>query len=87
MKVGSHVGEGCSNDIVMMDVRADVLDGIEPHLVDEIEIVRGERGRMRAEVIGGAAAALMLDDQADVERRRLLGLFPGGADQPRLIVG
>ena len=70
-----------------MDVRADRLDGVEPHAVNQIEIAGRERGRVGAEVIGVGAAAAVIDDEADVERLRLVGSLPGFAEQARLIVG
>jgi hypothetical protein len=35
-----HLSKGCSNDVVMMDVRPDRLDGVEPDAMNEIEIAR-----------------------------------------------
>ena len=55
-----HLRERRPDDVVVVDVRADGLDGVEPHAVNEIEIGGRERRRMRAEVIGvGAAAAVV----------------------------
>ena len=43
-----------ANDVVVVNVRSDGFDGVEPHPVNEIEIERRERWRMRAAVIGPA---------------------------------
>ena len=65
-----HLRERRSNDVVMMHVRTDGLDGVEPHAVNQIEIAGRERRRMRAEVIGVGASAAVMDDEPDVERLR-----------------
>ena len=51
------------------------------------EVFGTESGRVRAQVIRGRAAARMMDDQPDVDARRLRGALPGVAEQPRLVVG
>ena len=47
-----HLRQRRSDDVVMVHVRADRLDGVEPEAMDQIEIAGRERRRMRAEVIG-----------------------------------
>src|SRR6185295_20349185 len=54
-----HFGERRANDVVVVNVRTDRLDGVEPYPVNQIEIDRRKRGRMRADVIGVGAAAAM----------------------------
>ena len=63
-----HLRERRSDDVVVVHVRADGLDGVEPHAMDQIEIARRERRRVRAEVIRVVAPAVVVDDQPDVER-------------------
>ena len=82
-----HLCQCRSDDVVMMHVRADGLDGVEPEAVNQVEIAGREGRRMRAEVIGVGAAAAVVDDEPDVERFGLVGALPGVAQQARLIVG
>ena len=44
-----HLCQCRSNDVVMVDVRPDRLGGVEPELMNEIEIRVGERRRVGAE--------------------------------------
>ena len=39
-----HLCQGCANDVVVMDVRPDRLDGVEPHAMNQIEIARERDG-------------------------------------------
>ena len=82
-----HLFQRCSDDVVVMHVRADGLDGVEPQPVNQIEIAGREGRRMRAEVVGVGAAAAVIDDEPDVERFGLVGALPGVAEQARLILG
>ena len=82
-----HLREGRPDDVVVVHVRTDRLDHVEPHAMNQIEVAGRERGRMRADVIGVVAAAVVVDDEPNVERVWLLGALPGFAEQPRLIVG
>ena len=59
-----HLLQGRSCHVVVMNVRTDRLDGVEPHLVNQIEIARGERRVVRAEVIGLGPTAAVQDDEA-----------------------
>ena len=69
----------------MVHVRSDGLDGVEPHAMNQIEIAWCEGRRMRAELIAVGAAAAVMNDEPDVERFRLLGAFPGIAQQACLV--
>ena len=80
-----HLCERRANDVVVVDVRPDRLDGVEPHPVNQIEIDGRERGRMRADVIGVGAAAAMRDDEAGGPRFGLVGALPRLAEQARLV--
>ena len=71
-----HLCQGCANDIVVMDVRPNRLDGVEPHAMNQIEIARGERRRMCAEMKGICSPAAVMNHESDVERLRLVGLLP-----------
>ncbi len=82
-----HLGERCSDDIVVVHVRADGLGRVEPDTMNEIEIAGRERRRMGAEMIGVGAAAAVVDDESNVERLGRSGLLPGVAEQARLLVG
>ena len=53
--------------------------------MDEIEVAGAERRRMRAQVIGVGATAVVIDDEPDVEAFGLHGLFPRFANQPGLV--
>ena len=81
-----HLFQRCSDDVVMMHVRADGFDGVEPEAVNQIEIAGREGGRMGAEVIGVGAPAAVIDDQSNVERLRACRPVPrprraGGPDR------
>src|SRR4030095_75885 len=52
-----HGRKGGSDDVVMMDVRTDGLDGVEPDAMNQIEIAGCERRWMRAEVKRGGPHA------------------------------
>jgi hypothetical protein len=80
-----HFRERRANDVVVVNVRPDRLDGVEPHPVNEIEIDRRERRRMRADVIRVRAPAAVRDDEAGGERLGLLDPLPRLAEQTRLI--
>ena len=80
-----HLCERRANDVVVVDVRPDGLDGVEPYPVDQIEIDGRERRRVRADVVGVGAAAAMGDDQPGGAGVRLVGALPGLAEQARLI--
>ena len=82
-----HMDQRRAHHVVVVHAWTDGSDDIEPEPVDVFEVFGTERGRMRAEVIGGRAAARMMDDQADVDGRRLARALPGFAEQPRLVVG
>ena len=81
-----HLRERCSDDIVMVDVRADGPRRVQPHAMNEIEIAGRERRRMRAEMIRVGTAAAVMDDEPDVERLGGRGLLPGVAEEARLFV-
>ena len=71
-----HLGECGPDDVVVVDVRPDGLGGIEPQAMNQIEIAGGERRRVRADVIRVGAAAVMVDDEADLQVFGLLERAP-----------
>ena len=82
-----HLLQRCSDDVVVVHVRADALDRVEPQPVNQIEIAGSQGWRMRAQVVGVGAAAAVIDDQPHVERLGLVGALPGVAEQAGLILG
>jgi hypothetical protein len=82
-----HLFQCGAHDVVVMDVRADGLRGIEPQSMNEIEITRRERRRMGADVIRVGAPAVMMDDETDFEILGLVDALPRITEQPGLIVG
>src|ERR1017187_2013805 len=71
----------------MMDVRADGFRGVEPQVMNEIEIAGRERGRMRADVIRIVAPAVVMDDETNLERLGLVRALPRLAEETGLVVG
>ena len=82
-----HLRERRPDYVMVVHVRTDCLDGIEPHAVDQVEVARRERRRMRTNVVRVVAAAVMVDDEPNVEPFGLLGALPRVAEQARLVVG
>ena len=60
---------------------------IEPEPVNLIEVLSLELGGVGAELIGGDAAARMVDDQPQIAGLGPVGAFPRVAEPPRLVVG
>ena len=83
----SHGRQGCSDDVVVMHVGPERLDGLEPHHVNEIEVFRVEGRRVGAEVVDVGAAARVVDDETDVERTALRRALVGVPEQARLRFG
>ena len=71
-----HMRQRGAHDVVVVHVRTDGPDDVEPEPVNVFEVFGRERGRVRAEVIGGGAAARVMDDQPDVDGRRLASRAP-----------
>src|SRR5262245_64434014 len=65
-----HMRERRAHDIAMMYVRPDGPVQIEPERVNEMKVFGIERGRVRAQVVDGASAAAVIDDEPHVERLR-----------------
>ena len=82
-----HLFQRCSDDIVMMHVWTDGLDGVEPQPVNQVEVARCKGRRMGTEVIGVGPATPVIDDESNIERFRLVGPLPGIAQQAGLILG
>jgi hypothetical protein len=80
-----HLLQRCSDDVVVMHMRTDGFDRVEPQAVNQVEVAGGERRWMRAEVVGIGAAAAVVDDEPDIEGFGLVGAFPGFTENPRLI--
>jgi hypothetical protein len=80
-----HLCQGCANDVVVMHVRPNRLNGVEPHAMNQIEIARGDGRRMRAEMKGIGTAAAMMNHESDVEWRRLVSLLPCLTKHARLV--
>ena len=80
-----HLLQRCSDDIVMMHVWTDGLDGVEPQPVNQVEVARCKGRRMGTEVIGVGPATPVIDDQSNIERFGLVGALPGIAQQAGLI--
>ena len=59
----SHLRQRCSNDIVMVNVRAQRFCRIEPQGMNEIEIAGVQGWRVRADMKRFAAPALVNDDE------------------------
>ena len=79
-----HLRQCCSHYVVVMNVRPDRLDGIEPHLVDEIEIARRQFGVVGAEMKGVGAAAAVVDDEPHAVEVAGVAALPRFAQQARL---
>ena len=82
-----HLRQGRTHDVVMMHMGPDGFCRIEPQAVNQLEIAGRERRRMRAEVVDVGAAAVVVDDEANVQAFRLFGALPGFAEQVGLLVG
>ncbi len=82
-----HLCQRCSDDVVMMHVWTDRLDGVEPQAVNQVEVARCEGGRMGAEVIRIGASAPVINDESNIKGFRLVGSLPGLAQQAGLILG
>ena len=82
-----HLCKRCSDDVVMMHVRTDGLDGVEPQAVNQIEVAGCEGWRMGAEVIRVGASAPVIDDESNVKGFGLVGSLPRLAQQAGLILG
>src|SRR5436190_3258115 len=52
-----HLRQCRSDYVVVMNLRADGLDGVEPEAMDQFEIGRTESGRVRPKVIRVGSAA------------------------------
>src|SRR5207253_1191302 len=65
MQVFFHKFEGRSHDVVMMNVRPDGPDGVEPERMNELQVLGRERRRVRAQVVARGAAAAVMDDEPD----------------------
>ncbi len=82
-----HLCQRCSDDVVMMHMWTDRLDGVEPQAVNQVEVARCEGGRMGAEVIRIGASAPVINDKSDIKGIRLVGSLPGLAQQAGLLLG
>ena len=82
-----HLRQCCSDYVVMVNLRPDRLDGVEPDAMNQFEIAGTERRRVCAEVIRVGAAAVVIDDETDGERLGFLRRLPRLTHQPRLIGG
>ena len=80
-----HVRERRPDDVVVVDVGPDHPGGFPPHAVNEVEISGRERRQVRPEIVGVGPPAAVMDDEADVERLRLLDALPRLAEQARLV--
>ena len=81
-----HLRQRCSDDVVMVHVRTDGLDGVEPQAVNQVEIAGREGWRMGAEVIRVGSSAPVMDDESNVERFGLVGALPGFSEQAGLVL-
>ena len=71
-----HLRQCCSNHVVVMNVRAERLCRVEPHVVNEIEVTRGELGRVRAEVERLGPPAAVVHDEPNAVQIGGLAPFP-----------
>ena len=69
----------------MVEMGADVLEGVAPDAMDEVVVAHPQFGRVRAEMRDVGAAAAMEDGQPHLEVGRA-GAFPRFAEEPRLFV-
>ena len=84
-KLFFHLCQCRSHDIVMVHVRSHGLGGVEPHAMNQTEVAWCQGRRMRTEQVALGAAAAVMNDEPHVERHRLLGAFPGIAEQSCLV--
>ena len=82
-----HLFQRCSDDIVMMHMWTDGLDGVEPQAVNQIEVARCKGWRMGAEVVGVGPATAVVDDDSNIKRFRPVSPLPGLSQQAGLVLG
>jgi hypothetical protein len=80
-----HLLQRCSDDVVVMHVWTDGLDGVEPQAVYQVEVAGCKRRWVGAKVVGVGAAASVIDHEPDVERFRFVGTLPRFSKETRLV--